>query len=535
MSVAVIIVNYGTADLAIDAVESVLGHQHGGRAVEVHLVDNASPQGDAARFEKEHDARGWGARVTLWPEAENHGFGRGNNLVLKALAACETPPDYTFLLNPDALIENEAIDILASYLDAHDKVAAAGAGVAMPDGRKVAAAFRFPGLAHEIATVINFGPVSSLLRTRMAPLAPDHPTGAVGWLTGAAVMFRLSALRAVGFFDPAYFLYFEEVDLMHRLGEAGWERHYVPEARVVHREGVATNVESSAQDRRRRPDYVYRSWRRYFTKTQGRFGALGLAIALWVAAIPGLIAARLLGRNPRFPLHFFRDHWRYVIGPLAGFRRDPIYDADTRRNAASEVVFEPYVTKSQRGLVNANPPGIGFWALVAEDFRTFDSGFFDQGFWALFWHRYGNWRMSVRPRLLRMPCSLVYKVMHKLTQWFCSIDLPYSVVVGRRVKIEHFGGMILVAERIGNDVTIRQNTTFGIAGLHNKTGRPTIENGVEIGVGAVLIGEITIGDNAVIGANAVVVRDVPANHVAIGVPAQIVPKSSKMQQAIRHG
>jgi serine O-acetyltransferase len=63
------------------------------------------------------------------------------------------------------------------------------------------------------------------------------------------------------------------------------------------------------------------------------------------------------------------------------------------------------------GARNATPAGMTFGALVAEDFATHGRKLFAQGFWAVFWHRFGNWRMSVRPKLLRMPLTVIYRVM----------------------------------------------------------------------------------------------------------------------------
>lgn len=176
------------------------------------------------------------------------------------------------------------------------------------------------------------------------------------------------------------------------------------------------------------------------------------------------------------------------------------------------------------GNVNSNPAEISFWSLVSEDFQTHDRNFFSQGFLTLFVHRFGNWRMDVRLKVLRIFLSIVYIFLQKLCQIFCGIMLPYIVPVGRRVCLEHFGGMILSARSIGNDVTIRQNTTFGIKSVNDTNARPTIEDRVDIGAGAVIVGNITVGHNSIIGANAVVITDIPPHSIAVGVPAKVVGK-----------
>jgi len=107
-------------------------------------------------------------------------------------------------------------------------------------------------------------------------------------------------------------------------------------------------------------------------------------------------------------------------------------------------------------------------------------------------------------------------------QWTCGIKLDYVVEVGRRVKFEHFGGMIIGARSIGDDVTIRQNTTFGVARKSQLNGKPIIEDRVDIGAGVCILGHVRVGHDSVIGANAVVIRDVPPYSVAVGVPAKII-------------
>lgn len=314
--IAVVVVNYGTATLAIQAVQSILSRQHGGRVVTVHVVDNASPGDDAARLAEAHAARGWGEAVTLWPERENHGFGRGNNVALEALVRQEPPPDAVFLLNPDAQLENEAIDILAATLEADPQAAAAGCQVLRPDRTPVTAAFRFPGPVNELVRTANLTVLWRLCRARLAYLEPDHPAGPVDWVSGSSVMFRFEALLQTGFFDPGFFLYYEEVDLMRRLRARGWRVLHAPEAQVVHEEGSATGVRDRRARRQRDPAYMYQSWTHYFARAYGRAGALTIALSMWGAAGVNVLHRRLRGLEPSLPSHFFADHWRYVLRPL---------------------------------------------------------------------------------------------------------------------------------------------------------------------------------------------------------------------------
>jgi serine O-acetyltransferase len=174
------------------------------------------------------------------------------------------------------------------------------------------------------------------------------------------------------------------------------------------------------------------------------------------------------------------------------------------------------------GSTNMNPSGISFWELVAEDLKTHYSDILSQGFWCLFWHRFGNWRMSVRFKPARMVLTAIYRTMFRICQWFGGIELPYTVQVGRRVRLEHFGGMILVARTIGNDVVLRQNVTLGIPRDDDIAARPVLEDFVDVGAGAVLLGDIRIGRGAVIGANAVVTKDVPPYSVMVGLPAKCI-------------
>lgn len=175
-----------------------------------------------------------------------------------------------------------------------------------------------------------------------------------------------------------------------------------------------------------------------------------------------------------------------------------------------------------RGEANENPKDLSVLQLIAEDFRTHDSDLTQPGFWALAVHRFGNWRMGIRQKALRAPCTVAYRTLYTAVNWAWGIDLGYTVKVGRRVRIWHHGGIVLGARSIGDDVQIRQNTTFGVLTINELDGKPTIGDRVDVGAGACVLGEVIVGHDTVIGANTVVVKDVPPNSTVFGVPARPV-------------
>lgn len=161
---------------------------------------------------------------------------------------------------------------------------------------------------------------------------------------------------------------------------------------------------------------------------------------------------------------------------------------------------------------------------LREDWRTYERDPARQGLWVMVVYRFGRWRYGIHNRWLRLPFSILYKILKLLSQILTGIDLPCEVTVGRRFKIEHFGDIIISGDTVfGDDVVIRNGVTVGLKRTHER-GAPIIGNRVDIGAGAKVLGPIRIGDDVAIGANAVVLQDVPPNSLAIGVPAQIRPR-----------
>lgn len=165
-----------------------------------------------------------------------------------------------------------------------------------------------------------------------------------------------------------------------------------------------------------------------------------------------------------------------------------------------------------------------FFPNVRADLETYDGNWSAQGFWAMLVYRFGRWRYTIRPTVIRKPFSLAYKILFKLVQMVCGIELPCEVPVGRHFRMDHFGGIIISGyARFGDHCIVRNGVTIGLKNIDEKCA-PTTGNHVSIGAGAKLLGPITIGDHVDIGANAVVITDVPDNCIAVGIPAVIKPK-----------
>ena len=161
---------------------------------------------------------------------------------------------------------------------------------------------------------------------------------------------------------------------------------------------------------------------------------------------------------------------------------------------------------------------------LIEDWRTHDREILRQGLWVMAVYRFGRWRYTISQRWLRLPFSALYKVLKTLSEILTGIDLPCEASVGRGFRIDHFGGIVISGDAVfGDDITIRNGVTVGLRHAGHR-GSPTVGNRVDIGAGAKILGPITIGDDVTIGANAVVIKDVAANSVAVGIPARVLTR-----------
>lgn len=161
-----------------------------------------------------------------------------------------------------------------------------------------------------------------------------------------------------------------------------------------------------------------------------------------------------------------------------------------------------------------------------EDLRVAQEGILSLGFWALQVYRLGHLRYRFQSRLVRWPLAALHLALAKLAEMLSGITIGVSAKIGRRLVIEHSGAIVVHGHAvIGDDCIIRQGVTIGNRRMNRPLDAPHIGHRVNIGAGAMILGAVRIGDDAQIGAHAVVLVDVPAGATAVGVPARIILRS----------
>lgn len=146
-----------------------------------------------------------------------------------------------------------------------------------------------------------------------------------------------------------------------------------------------------------------------------------------------------------------------------------------------------------------------------------------QGFWAICEYRLGHAATRLRNPVLRKPLTKFFVLTQKAIQVMTSIHLPHTCRIGRSLYIPHFGPVIVGDEvTVGDYCTIHPGTVIGSAGRGKRRGCPELGNRVYVGVNAILIGKITVGSGAAIGAGAVVTADVAPHSVVVGNPARSI-------------
>jgi serine O-acetyltransferase len=149
---------------------------------------------------------------------------------------------------------------------------------------------------------------------------------------------------------------------------------------------------------------------------------------------------------------------------------------------------------------------------------SFETFFVASGLHAVWWHRWHHWLWT---HGLKFPA----RVGSQITRFFTGIEIHPGATIGRRFFIDHGMGVVIgETAEIGDDVMMYHGVTLGGRSMQHHKRHPTVRDGVTIGAGAQVLGPIVVGERSVIGANAVVVKDVPPDSVAVGIPAVVRPR-----------
>lgn len=197
---------------------------------EVRIVDNASADGAPQRYAARHGAH-------LIEVGRNAGYGTAANI-----GAVGVGSPWVLVVNPDTEFLPNSLARLLSAAQRWPRAGVLGPSLLTADGNRYPSARAIPSLSAGIghALCVRWWPSNPWTkRYRRESEVPVE--GAVGWLSGACMLFRTAAFASVGGFDERYFMYFEDLDVCERLTAAGWANVYVPSAGVRHAGGQATS------------------------------------------------------------------------------------------------------------------------------------------------------------------------------------------------------------------------------------------------------------------------------------------------------
>lgn len=208
-----------------------------------------------------------------------------------------------------------------------------------------------------------------------------------------------------------------------------------------------------------------------------------------------------------------------------GFARPQSHARKPKPHMSNIPSLDPERTPAKRWWVEKLARRLPLIDVLRED-REVHGGLNHPGCQVIVLHRLANWaQQPTSPTALRRTVGPLARLGLALTKTMYGIELPAEVTLGRRVRIVHQNGIVIHPDVvIEDDVLIRQNVTIGLRGDNDEAephAVPVIRSGASFGAGAVAVGPIEIGENALVGANAVVTRDVPADGKAVAAPTRV--------------
>lgn len=312
MKLFIVIINYRTPELCIDALRSTVAIP--GLNYQIIVIDNASNDGSMEEIQQQVEESQWNT-VSIIGAANNAGFSAGNNLGINASAS-----EYVLLLNSDTIVRPGAIETLVQTLQDNPQMGMASPRLEWPDGSPQESCFRFHRPINELIRSACTGPITRLLKAYEVPLRVTDKLSYPEWTSFACVLIRRELFEQIGLLDDEFFMYFEDVDFCRRARAAGWPIINNPQAHVVHLRGGSSPVKSQAAKKKRLPRYFYESRTRYYYKHFGRSGLLMANLCWHLGAVIG--KGRQLfssGYLPNICESQWRDIWTNFTRPNAPY------------------------------------------------------------------------------------------------------------------------------------------------------------------------------------------------------------------------
>lgn len=311
MRLAVVIVNYKTANLVIQCLESTLP-QLAGIDAQVVVVDNCSQDNSLAILRDWVLADDDGHVVKLVDAGTNGGFSAGNNIGIRAIDA-----KFYLLLNSDTIVRPGAIATLLQTAETWPEAGIVSPRLEWLDGTPQESCFRYLSPLSELIDAARTGPVTAALARFTVPLPVSDTIVRPDWTSFACVLVGRGLLNQIGLMDEGFFMYFEDVEFCRRARKAGWDIVHNPKARVVHLRGGSSPVKQRTLERKRLPRYYYASRTRCLYLAYGRLG-LTLANILWsLGRCVSKCRETLERRGPGVPEKQWLDIWTNWLNPGA--------------------------------------------------------------------------------------------------------------------------------------------------------------------------------------------------------------------------
>jgi GT2 family glycosyltransferase/lipopolysaccharide/colanic/teichoic acid biosynthesis glycosyltransferase len=292
IKISVVIVNYNVKEYLEQSLLSIK-RALDGISHEIIVVDNASVDGSVAFILQRFP------NIRLIELNENLGFGKGNNIALQQVSG-----EFVVLINPDTIVQEDTFIKLVQFFEANPQAAGATCKIINPDGSfsiDCRHSIPTPMMAFwKVTGLSKLFPNSKIFSKYNLTYLDENEIYPIPAISGSFMMFRKEVLDKVGYFDERFFMYCEDIDLCHRVNEAGYKIYYVPTTQIIHYKGESTKKDNL--------DYIvtfnkslYQFFLKYYAKSH-------IFLFRWI-----IILGIIFRGTTIYTKNFFSNHFSLIV------------------------------------------------------------------------------------------------------------------------------------------------------------------------------------------------------------------------------